>query len=117
VPFEELRILDFYDPTKHTEPSISRARNAYPPDPETESIRSDQIPVGTNSIQKIIAFFSLHEIRNHQERVITFKEIHRTLTDSGELHLTEHLRDFSNLIVYNLGAFHFHTRSMWEKTF
>jgi hypothetical protein len=116
-PNINLRILDYYDPTKHTEPSIARARNAYPPDSETETISSDQIPAETNSVSKIVAFFSLHEIRNHQERVNTFIELHRTLTDNGELHLTEHLRDFSNLFVYNLGALHFHTRNIWHKTF
>ncbi len=116
-PTINLRILDFYDPAKHTEPSIARARKTYPPDPETETISSDHIPAETNSIQKIIAFFSLHEIRNHQERVSTLRELHRTLTESGELHLTEHLRDIPNLIVYNLGALHFHTRNAWQKTF
>lgn len=116
-PKINLRILDFYDPEKHTEPSIARARNAYPPHPLTETITSHSIPAETNSIQKIIAFFSLHEIRNHQERVNTFKELNRTLTENGELHLTEHLRDFANLLVYNLGALHFHTRNTWQQTF
>jgi hypothetical protein len=116
-PEINIRTLDFYDPTKHTEPSIARARDAYPPPPETETITSQHIPAETSSIQKIIAFFSLHEIRNHKERLNTFKELHRTLTDNGELHLTEHLRDLPNLLVYNLGAFHFHTRSIWQQTF
>ena len=116
-PSINLRILDFYDSAKHTEPSIARARNAYPPHPDTETITSNHIPAETNSTHKIIAFFSLHEIRNHQERIITFKELHRTLTEDGELHLTEHLRDLPNLLAYHLGALHFHTRSTWQKTF
>lgn len=116
-PNTNLRILDFYDPTKHTEPSIARARSAYPPHPETETITSHHIPADDNSTEKIIAFFSLHEIRNHQERVDTFKELHRTLTETGELHLTEHLRNLPNLLAYNLGALHFHTRNVWIKTF
>ncbi len=116
-PDINLRILDFYDPEKHTEASIGRARSAYPPNPKTETITSDHIPAEDKSTEKIIAFFSLHEIRNHQERVNTFKELHRTLTENGELHLTEHLRDLQNLLAYNLGALHFHTRNAWQKTF
>jgi hypothetical protein len=116
-PDVKLRILDFYDPEKHTEASIGRARNAYPPHPETETITSDHIPVEDNSTEKIIAFFSLHEIRSHEERVTTFNDLRRTLTENGELHLTEHLRDLPNLLAYNLGALHFHTRKVWEKTF
>lgn len=116
-PNIKLRILDFYDPEKHTESSIGRARSAYPPHPETETITSDHIPAETSSTEKIIAFFSLHEIRNHEERANTFKDLRRTLTDEGELHLTEHLRDLPNLLVYNLGALHFHTKKEWLKTF
>ncbi|MFT5634088.1 MAG: hypothetical protein ACI9SQ_001815 [Rubritalea sp.] len=116
-PDINLRILDFYDPEKHTESSIARARNAYPPHPETETTTSNSIPAETSSIQKIIAFFSLHEIRNHEERVTTFNDLRRTLTKYGELHLTEHLRDLPNLVAYNFGALHFHTRNAWEKTF
>lgn len=116
-PEVNLRILDFYDPKKHTEASIARARSVYPPHPDTETITSHEIPTEDSSIEKIIAFFSLHEIRNHEERVATCKDLHRTLTETGELHLTEHLRDLPNLIAYNLGAFHFHTRDTWQKTF
>lgn len=116
-PDINLRILDFYDPAKHTEPSIARARNAYPPHPNTETISSSSIPADDSSIEKIIAFFSLHEIRDNQERFCTFKELHRALTDDGEMHLTEHVRDIPNLLAYHLGAFHFHTRSTWLKTF
>ncbi len=36
----ELKVLDFYDPSKHTEVSIKRARKAYPPFPNTEKIFS-----------------------------------------------------------------------------
>ncbi len=116
-PNISLRILDFYDPSKHTEPSIARARNTYPPHPETETISSNRIPASDQSVDKIIAFFSLHEIRNHRERIMTFKELHRTLSDDGELHLTEHLRDIPNFIAYSLGTLHFFTKNTWLKTF
>lgn len=116
-PHINLRTLDFYNPEKHTEPSIARARRAYPPHPNTEKIPSHQIPAKTNSIQTIIAFFSLHEIRNDHERIKTFQELHRILKTDGEIHLTEHLRDIPNLLAYNLGALHFHSFATWQKTF
>lgn len=116
-PDINLRVLDFYDPEKHTEPSIARARKAYPPHPDTETITSEHIPADDGSVEKIIAFFSLHEIRNHEERVRIFRELHRVLTKSGELHLTEHLRNTPNLLAYNLGALHFHSRNTWLETF
>jgi len=116
-PDAKLHILDFYNPELHTEASIARARKAYPPHPKTISISSHTLPLEDHSVHQAIAFFSLHEIRDHQERVSTFKEIHRTLTNDGELYLTEHIRDIANLAVYSIGAFHFHTRSEWLKTF
>jgi len=116
-PETKLHILDFYDPEKHTEASIARARNAYPPHPDTVTIQSDALPIENATANKVIAFFSLHEIRDHGERVQALKEIHRKLKDEGELYLTEHLRDVPNLIVYSFGAFHFHTRKEWLAAF
>jgi len=116
-PLTKLHVLDFYDPDLHTEASIARARKAYPPHPDTITIPSDALPIEDNTAQKVIAFFALHEIRDHQERVNTFREIHNKLTDQGELYLTEHLRDIANLTVYNIGAFHFHTKNEWLRTF
>lgn len=37
-PRSQVEILDFYDPAKHTEISIRRARKAYPPSSETVSV-------------------------------------------------------------------------------
>ena len=39
-----LTVFDFYDPVKHTEVSIKRARNAYPPYPGTVIVKTTKLP-------------------------------------------------------------------------
>ncbi len=113
----ELRIFDFFDPQKHTEPSIHRARQLYPLDASTGSVPTDQLPVASHSIDLVCGIFSAHEIRNHPERVRFFQELRRILKPSGHIVITEHLRDLPNFIAYTIGAFHFHTTREWLHTF
>lgn len=58
----DLKILDFYNPEKHTEISIERARKAYPSQPETVQITTSNLNLETNSIDKIFLIFAAHEI-------------------------------------------------------
>ena len=116
-PHVRLRTMDFYDPLKHTEPSIARARSIYPPPGETEKISCHSLPTEDVSVDRIIAMFSLHEIRGRSERVTMLRELHRVLDDEGEIYITEHLRDMQNFAAYSLGAFHFHTRKEWLNNF
>ena len=44
-PEVKLLILDFYDPAKHTEVSIKRARKVYPPYPGTLSVQTTSLPL------------------------------------------------------------------------
>jgi ubiquinone/menaquinone biosynthesis C-methylase UbiE len=113
----ELVVADFYDPKKHTEVSIKRARKAYPPFPGTQQVSTTHLPVEDNSVNKIFAILSAHEIRNDEERVGFFKELKRVLSASGEIIVTEHLRDTVNFLAYNFGSFHFHSKATWVKTF
>lgn len=117
IPKSELIVLDFYDPKKHTEVSIKRARSAYPPFKQTVSIQTSKIPLDSNSVDTIVAFMSVHEIRDHDERIRFFKELNRVTNSSGEIVVTEHIRDFANFLAYNFGFFHFHSRSTWLDTF
>ena len=41
----DLRVFDFYNPDRHTEVSIKRARKAYPPFPGTQSISTNALTV------------------------------------------------------------------------
>jgi type IV secretory pathway VirB4 component len=65
----------------------------------------------------VIAFLSVHEIRDQQERILFFQELERILTDHGKITVTEHLRDFPNFLAFNIGFFHFISRNSWIKVF
>jgi ubiquinone/menaquinone biosynthesis C-methylase UbiE len=116
-PHSELLVFDFYDPKKHTEVSIKRARKAYPPYPNTVSINTTKLPSPDENMDIIFVTFAAHEIRNDSERVLFFKELHRVLTKNGKIVVTEHLRDLPNFLAYNIGFFHFMSKLSWYKTF
>ncbi len=116
-PKAELIVFDFYDPKKHTEISIKRARKAYPPYPETQSIITSNIPLSDKGIDTLFVTLSAHEIRNDEERIVFFKELRRVLKQSGQIIVTEHLRDLPNFLAYNIGFFHFYSKSLWMTTF
>ncbi|PWV51743.1 class I SAM-dependent methyltransferase [Chitinophaga sp. S165] len=113
----ELRIIDFYDPQKHTELSIKRARKAYPALPQTIPAETDRLPIEDASADKIFVIFSAHEIRNKTERSDFMRELARIIKPGGEIYLTEHLRDTANFIAYNIGFLHFYTRKSWLQLF
>ena len=116
-PETKLSKADFYDPQKHTEVSIRRARAAYPPPQDTITVTTTSLPFKDNHFDICLATFAAHEIRNEQERIQFFKELNRVTKDDGEIFVTEHLRDFQNFIAYNIGFLHFHSRSSWNTTF
>jgi hypothetical protein len=113
----ELLVCDFYDPEKHTEASINRARRAYPPFPGTQNVSTRELPFKAGSLEKVFAIMSAHEIRDVDERRAFFTEVNRVLTADGRAIVVEHLRDAANLLVYNVGAFHFYSRAAWLETF
>ena len=113
----DLAVFDFYNPTKHTEISIKRARKAYPPYPNTQHTTTTHLALQNNSADKIFVIFAAHEIRNCDERISFFKELHRVLSSAGHIIVTEHLRDRANFFAYNIGFFHFYSKATWLKTF
>ncbi len=110
-------VFDFYDPAQHTEVSIRRARRSACPPTDTVSISTHNLPVGSNSFNRVLLTLAAHEIRNPAERTAFFDELHRALAPDGLLIITEHLRDLPNIAAYNLGAWHFHSRSTWYAAF
>jgi SAM-dependent methyltransferase len=116
-PETSLHVFDFYDPAKHTEISIRRARKASPAVPGTIAVRTESLPLTDASLDRVLLFLAAHEIRDHSERVAFFREIRRVLNGEGRVIVTEHLRDAANIVVYSLGAWHFHTRQEWLSTF
>ncbi|RNL50188.1 methyltransferase domain-containing protein [Pedobacter jejuensis] len=113
----KLIALDFYNPLKHTEVSIKRARKAYPPFPNTMHTKTSSIALETNSVDKIFVILAAHEIRDEIERTNFFLELNRIIKPEGQIYVTEHLRDFKNFLAFNIGAFHFHSKSAWLQNF
>jgi len=113
----KLSVFDFYDPLKHTEVSIKRARKAYSPFAGTRSITTSKLPLPDNCADYIFLIFTAHEIRNQDERCVFFTELTRVLKPNGKIILLEHLRDINNFCAYNIGFFHFLSKSSWFNTF
>jgi len=113
----KLYSLDFYDAEKHTEVSIKRARKAYPPYPGTLKGSTSDLVLEDSIADTIVVIFSAHEVRDELERVSFFKEISRVLKPNGQIVVTEHLRDIVNFMAYNIGFFHFYSKTSWVKTF
>lgn len=116
-PNINLSIADFYNPTKHTEKSIKKARKRFPPNADCKKINTTKIDFPDNTFDNILLVMSAHEIRNSKERDIFFKELHRIVKPRGEIHVVEHLRNIPNSLAYSFGVFHFHTKKEWIKNF
>jgi SAM-dependent methyltransferase len=113
----ELKVFDFYDPSKHTEVSVERARKAYPAFDGTVKIASSKLPVANNEVDIIFNIFALHEVRNRDERIGFLNEQFRALCDDGKVVVVEHLRDVPNFLAYNIGFFHFLSEKEWGDNF
>ena len=111
-PNSELTICDFYQPTKHKEISIERARKKYP-QPNTLVIQTTLLPFENQSIDEVFLIFAAHEIRDNTEREVFFKEIYRVLVPDGTAYITEHVRGLANSFAYTVGVFHFFTEKTW----
>lgn len=116
-PHTNIQTLDFYDPKKHTESSIKRARKAHPLSQNTLKVNTTHLPFEDHSIDTVFAIFSAHEIRNPLEQNIFFQELNRVIVPNGSIIIVEHLRDAVNFMAYNVGFLHFHSKKSWFKTF
>ncbi|MES2997325.1 MAG: methyltransferase domain-containing protein [Verrucomicrobiota bacterium] len=110
-------VFDFYDPAKHTEVSIRRARASATPDPQTITIFTNHIPLPDQSLDRALLILAAHEIRDSRERAEFFGELRRVVKPGGTIIVAEHLRDAANVLAYGPGAWHFHTRAAWCQTF
>jgi hypothetical protein len=116
-PNANLQVFDFYDPKKHTEISIVRAREAYPPYPDTVTINTEVLPLALKSTDMIFNILALHEIRNREERISFLKQQGAALTKDGYCVVMEHLRDVPNFLAYSIGSFHFFSKAEWIQNF
>jgi len=116
-PGTQLVVFDFYDPLKHTEVSIKRARKAYPPFQNTRHVTPSNLPLPNDDTDNIFVIFSAHEIRKEDERNLFFNELKRILKHRGKIVVMEHLRDLPNFLAYNIGFFHFIAKPSWLRIF
>jgi len=113
----DIAVLDFYEPKKHTEVSIKRARKAYAIYPGTKTIQTSAIALPPQSADFIFCILSAHEIRNSNERIVFFQQLTAALKNDGKIIVVEHMRDVANFLAYNIGFFHFHSKKEWRRTF
>ncbi len=116
-PEAEIVPTDFYDPSLHTEASISRARAAYPSPPDTVQIETQSASAKLGGADLIVAVLSAHEVRDEAERITFFEQLATVIGDSGRIVVVEHLRDLPNALAYTIGVGHFHTHVAWLRTF
>lgn len=109
--------FDFYDPEKHTEVSVKRARKACPPYPGTVPVTTSHIPLAAHSVDMIFLIFAAHEIRDNVEREQFFRQLSALLKPEGCIVLIEHQRDLANFLAFNIGFFHFYSPGSWQRTF
>jgi SAM-dependent methyltransferase len=117
LPQSNLQVFDFYNPNKHTEAAIVRARKVSRIYPNTQQINTDYIPLSDNSVDHIFLLSAVHEIRSHDERVQFLNECRRVCKPSGNVILVEHLRDIQNFVAFTIGFTHFYSKSTWKKAF
>lgn len=116
-PQSSLDVFDFYDPLKHTEISIERARRAYPPYPGTVGINTGNPGLKNNFYDLIFLILAVHEIRDNDERVKFFSLLKKSLSPQGRIIVVEHQRDFMNFTAFNIGFFHFYSPAVWKENF
>ncbi|TRZ45095.1 class I SAM-dependent methyltransferase [Robertkochia solimangrovi] len=113
----ELQVFDFYNPVRHTEPAIVRARKISMTYPNTTEIQSNYIPVKDNTVDIIFLLSAAHEIRSHTERIVFLKECKRICKPNGRVITVEHLRDLPNFLAFSFGFTHFFSETTWRNAF
>ncbi len=116
-PGADLKVFDFYNASKHTEPAIKRARKVSLVYPDTQQIASSAIPLPDHSADFIFLLSTVHEIRSQPEKIQFLHECHRLCKPGGQVIMVEHLRDFPNFLAFSVGFAHFFSRATWKNAF
>ncbi len=116
-PNAEIKVFDFYDSKRHTEPAIIRARKVSMTFPDTRHISSVSIPLPDDSADIVFLLSAVHEIRSNDEKVLFLKECKRICKTGGQVIMVEHLRDFPNFLAFTVGFTHFFSRDVWKSSF
>ena len=108
-------LLDHFDESRMSEPSIRRARRLFPPVAGTFPAPFDHWPVASHSVDVIFGLLAIHELRCERERIAWFAEARRCLGEGGRVVLVEHTRDLANFLAFGPGFVHFHTPASWRR--
>lgn len=114
-PEARLQVLDFYDPERNPEPSIARARAAFPPERGAIRVGASQWPVPDRSADAVLVFLAAHEMRKPDDRQELFAELRRVTAAEGRIVIVEHLRDAANFGAFGPGFLHFLPRRVWTE--
>lgn len=114
-PNLNLTVCDIFGNRHEMEKGIETSKKIFPPNPKEIKIKPHQLPFEDRSQNVILAITALHEILDHDQRVLFFKEAKRVLKDDGLIVISEQFRDFTNFVFFNIGAFHFLSKKQWKK--
>lgn len=115
-PGSESSVIDIYDPSEMTEPSIARARRMYPATEPFVIGRFDNLPLPGGDRDEAFLLFAAHEVREPARRTQLLRETSRILKHDGQIVLVEHLRDLPNFLAFGPGFLHFHSERSWRKS-
>lgn len=116
-PQTELKVYDFYNAERHTEPAIIRARKVSLVYPDTRQISTAAIPLPDQSVDRVFLLSAAHEIRSYEEKTVFLKECRRVCKSGGQVIMVEHLRDFPNFMAFTIGFTHFFSKAQWQRAF
>lgn len=112
-PGSEGDIIDIYDPSEMTEPSIKRARRIA--GVVALSRERQRLPDEGEEFDAAFLIFSAHELRRHEGRVRLLRQLAPVLRAEGEVVLVEHLRDWANFLAFGPGFLHFFSARTWQR--
>jgi len=117
-PKATLSIFDFYEASSETEDSIARARKKSAATLEARQIDKNLGEIGVNevSIDLVLLFLAVHEIRSPVMRDNLFRKVHDMLRPNGLAILVEHLRDLPNFLAFGPGVLHFFSLQEWMRS-
>lgn len=114
-PDLHLNVCDIFENRHEKDKGIETSKKVFPPNPKEIKISPDRLPFENRSQDVILAVTALHEILDHQQRVLFFREAKRILKEGGVIIVSEQFRDLTNFIFFNIGAFHFLSEKQWKK--
>lgn len=114
-PGMQLTVCDIFENRHEKDKGIETSKKVFPPNPKEIKILPDRLPFEDRSQDVILAVTALHEILDHEQRVLFFREAKRILKDGGVIIVSEQFRDLTNFIFFNIGAFHFLSKKQWKK--